>query len=251
MLVSTNQGTTFTTVPLPFKNGSNDNGRNTGERIAVDPNKPSIVYFGTRLAGLQISTNSGASWTQATGLPVTSTSNGNGAIAVLPIQASGTSGSPTPAVYAAVAGTGVSGTPVGLYVTTAGGSATSTFTAVTGQPTFASATTPLAPLHAVLGPNGAIYVLYGDQTGPGSMNVSELWEFQPAPGVWTSGSWTQITLPNGNLAINNSNGYGGLAVDPSNAGASSWSAPSTNTGPQAMRSTDPTTTEPPGAISPR
>jgi hypothetical protein len=50
------------------------------------------------------------------------------------------------------------------------------------------------------------------------MNVSELWEFKPTPGVWTSGTWTQIALPNGNLSINNSNGYGGLAVDPSHAG---------------------------------
>jgi len=75
MLVSTDQGNTFTTVPLPFKNGSNDNGRNTGERIAVDPNLPATVYFGTRLAGLQISTNSGAAWTQVIGLPVTTTNN--------------------------------------------------------------------------------------------------------------------------------------------------------------------------------
>jgi hypothetical protein len=217
MLVSTNQGNTFTTVPLPFKNGSNDNGRNTGERIAVDPNLPSTVYFGTRLAGLQISTNSGAAWTQVTGLPVTATDNGSGVISVLPIQASGSSGSATPAVYAAVAGTGVSGDPVGLYVTTTGGSATSTWTPVAGQPSFASAATPLAPLHAVLGPSGAIYVLYGDLQGPGSMTTSQLWKFVPSSN-WTSGTWTQITLPNGNLYFNNSNGYGGLAVDPSTPG---------------------------------
>jgi hypothetical protein len=218
MLVSTDQGNTFTTVPLPFMNGSNDNGRNTGERIAVDPNLPATVYFGTRLAGLQISTNSGANWTHVTGLAVTATANGNGVISVVPIQASGSSGSATPAVYAAVAGTGVSGAPVGLYVTTAGGTATSTFTAVAGQPSFSTAATPLAPLHAVLGRNGAIYVLYGDQQGPGSMNTSQLWKFQPTVGTWTSGTWTQITLPNGSLSINNSNGYGGLAVDPSHAG---------------------------------
>ncbi len=217
MLVSSDQGNTFTTVPLPFKNGSNDDGRNTGERIAVDPNLPSTVYFGTRVAGLQISTDSGSHWAQVTGLPVSSTTNGNGVIAVLPIKASGSSGSASPAVYAAVAGTGASGAPVGLYVTTNGGSATSTFAPVTGQPSFSGGPTPEAPLHAVLGPNGAIYLLYGDQPGPGSMNVSQLWKFVPGSN-WTSGTWTQITLPNGNLSINNSNGYGGLAVDPSHPG---------------------------------
>jgi len=225
MLVSTDQGNTFKSVPLPFKNGSNDNGRNTGERIAVDPNLGSIVYFGTRVAGLQVSTDSGSTWNQSTGLPVTSTANGNGVISVLPVKASGSSGSATPAVYAAVAGTGVTtgtGTsattdPVGLYVTTHGGTVASSWTAVSGQPSFASATTPLAPLHAVMGPTGAIYVLYGDQQGPGSMNVSQLWKFVPSAS-WTTGTWTQITLPNNNLSINNSNGYGGLAVDPSNPG---------------------------------
>ena len=217
MLVSSDQGNTFTTVPLPFKNGSNDNGRNTGERIAVDRNLPSIVYFGTRVAGLQISTNSGLAWAQSTGLPVTSTAIGSGVVSVLPIQASGSSGSATPVVYAAVAGTGVGADPVGLYVSTNAGSATSTWTPVTGQPSFATASTPKAPLHAVLGPNGAIYILYGDQAGPGSMNVSQLWKFVPASN-WTSGTWTQIALPNNSLAINNSNGYGGLAVDPSHAG---------------------------------
>ena len=217
MLVSSDQGNTFTTVPLPFKNGSNDNGRNTGERIAVDPNLPSIVYFGTRVGGLQISTNSGLAWAQSTGLPATSTANGSGVVSVLPIRASGSSGSATPVVYAAVAGTGVGADPVGLYVSTNAGSATSTWTPVTGQPSFATASTPEAPLHAVLGPNGAIYILYGDQAGPGSMNVSQLWKFVPASS-WTSGTWTQIALPNNSLAINNSNGYGGLAVDPSHAG---------------------------------
>jgi hypothetical protein len=49
------------------------------------------------------------------------------------------------------------------------------------------------------------------------MTASQLWKFVPASS-WTSGTWTQITLPNNSLAINNSNGYGGLAVDPSHAG---------------------------------
>ncbi len=222
MLVSSDQGKTFTTVSLPFKNGSNDSGRNTGERIAVDPNHPSTVYFGTRLAGLQISTDSGATWNQVTGLPVTATANGTGIVSVLPILSSGPSGSVSPAVYAAVAGTGATKNsvtdPVGLYVTTNGGSATSVWTAVAGQPSFASAATPLAPLQAQVGPNGALYVLYGDQTGPGTMTQSQLWKFVPSSS-WTTGTWTQLTLPNQTLAINISNGYGGLAVDPSHPGA--------------------------------
>ena len=221
MLVSSDQGSTFTSVSLPFKNGSNDSGRNTGERIAVDPNLSSTVYFGTRVAGLQLSTDSGATWNSVKGLPVTATANGSGVVAVLPIKSSGSAGSASPAVYAAVAGTGVtSGTvtdPVGLYVTTSGGAVAGTWTAVGGQPTFSSATFPLAPLKAQVGPSGALYILYGDQTGPASMTHSQLWKFVPTAS-WTSGTWTQIDLPNPALTINNSNGYGGLALDPSHPG---------------------------------
>lgn len=221
MLVSDDQGATFTTVPLSFKNGSNDNGRNAGERIAVDPNAPSIVYFGTRVAGLQISTDHGSSWNKVTGLPVTSTANGSGVVSVVPVASSGSSGSATPAVYAAVAGTGVTSSgvtdPVGLYVTTAGGSATGAWTAVTGQPTFALAATPLAALHAVLGPNGSLYVLYANQPGPASISTSELWEFTPSTS-WTSGAWKQIAIPANPTGNGNGDGFGGIAVDPSHAG---------------------------------
>jgi len=217
MLVSSDQGNTFKTVPLSFKNGSNELGRGTGDRIVVDANLPSTVYFGTRLAGLQISTDSGATWNQVASLPVTSTSNENGVVAVLPIKSSGSSLSATPAVYAIVGGTGTGTDPVGIYATTHGGSTTSAWTPVAGQPSFASATTPLAPLQAKLGPDGSIYILYGDQPGPNTMNVSQLWKFVPGS-AWTSGTWTQITLPNQNLTINNTNGYGAFTVDPSNAG---------------------------------
>jgi hypothetical protein len=210
-------------VPLNFKCGSNEPGRGTGDRIAVDPNLPSTVYFGTRDNGLQVSTDLGDTWQPVAGLAVT-TSNpdgswsvSDGVVSVLPMKASGSSGSATPVVYAAVAGAGTGGTSLGLYVTTNGGSAASTWTAVSGQPTFPSPATPLAPLEARVGPTGAIYILYGDQAGPDRMNVSELWKFVPGSS-WTSGTWTQIALPNQALTINNSNGYGGLAVDPANPG---------------------------------
>ncbi|MGA3132177.1 MAG: hypothetical protein ABSD59_15330 [Terracidiphilus sp.] len=217
MLISNDQGNTFTTVPLPFKNGSNELGRGTGERIAVDPNQPSVIYFGTRVAGLEISTNSGVIWTQATGLPFTATSNGDGVIAVLPVASSGSAGSASSVVYAITGGTGTGTDPQAIYVTANGGTATSTWTAVSGQPSFASSATSLAPLQAKLGPNGAIYILYGKQSGPNTMTANQLWKFVPASN-WTSGTWTQIALPNQNLTINSSNGYGGIAVDPGHVG---------------------------------
>jgi len=223
MLISADQGATFKTVPLSFKNGSNEPGRGTGDRIAVDPNLPGTIYFGTRDAGLQISTDSGNTWKRVTGLPVT-TSNpdggwteSDGVVSVLPIRSSGSSGSATPAVYAVLAGTGTAATSLGIYVSTDGGSTASTWTAVAGQPSFATAATPLAPLQAKLGPNDSIYILYGDDAGPNVMTTGQLWKFVPGSN-WTSGTWAQITLPNQALTVNDSNGYGGIAVDPSHAG---------------------------------
>ncbi|MGA9071427.1 MAG: hypothetical protein WB424_14275 [Terracidiphilus sp.] len=217
MLVSDDQGATFTTVPLNFRNGSNDNGRNSGERIAVDPNLPGTVYFGTRQAGLQISTNHGASWSTVLGFPATSTANGNGVVSVVPIKSSGSSGKATPVVYAAVGGTGVSNDPVGLYVTTTGGGTTNLWTAVSGQPSFATSSDPMAPLHAILGPNGNLYVLYADGPGPNGISNSQLWEFTPGAS-WTSGTWKQITIPANPTGNGNGDGFGGIAADPSHAG---------------------------------
>jgi hypothetical protein len=217
MMVSTDQGASFTTVPLSFKNGSNDDGRNAGERIAVDPNLPATVYFGTRTAGLQISIDHGATWNKMTGLNVSTTANNSGIVSVVPVKSSGSGGSATPVVYVGVAGTGLNSDPVGLYVTTNAGSATSTFTAVSGQPTFTSASA-LAPLHAVLGPNGHIYVLYADAAGPNNITTSQLWEFTPTAGTWTSGTWRQIALPPNAAGNSGQAGYGGIDCDPSNAG---------------------------------
>jgi hypothetical protein len=217
MLISDDQGKTFTTVPLSFRNGSNDTGRNAGERIAVDANSPNIVYFGTRLAGLQIAIDSGATWQQATGLPVTSTANGSGVVSVLPVTASGASGSATPVVYAAVAGKGKSGDPAGLYVTTQGGTVKGAWTVVSGQPLFTGAATPLAPLHAMLGPNGNLYLLYADQPGPTGITTSQLWEFSPGP-AWNSGVWRQIAIPPNARGNTTQSGYGGIAADPNHAG---------------------------------
>jgi hypothetical protein len=213
MLISDDQGKTFTTVPLGFRNGSNDSGRGDGERIAVDQNLPSTVYFGTRLAGLQMSADHGATWNKVTGLGVTATGNGSGVVSVLPVKRSGSSGAATPVIYAAVGGTGTSGDPVGLFVTTAGGNTSGVWIPVLGQPQFTTAGTPLAPEHAVFGAGGSLYVLYADAAGPEGITTSQLWKFTPGTN-WTSGTWTQIVLPVTSGSIPSQLGFGGIVADP-------------------------------------
>jgi hypothetical protein len=63
LYISTDQGATWGThVDLPFPTGGNNAGRAMGERLMVDPNKPSTLFYATRTQGLWTSTNSGATW---------------------------------------------------------------------------------------------------------------------------------------------------------------------------------------------
>lgn len=89
ILISTDQGKTFTPSILPFKVGGNMPGRGMGEvsllccknesllsnvlitkRLAVDPNSNNILFFGARSGnGLWKSTNFGQTWTKVSSLP--------------------------------------------------------------------------------------------------------------------------------------------------------------------------------------
>ena len=68
ILSSTDMGRTWTTNAIAAPMGGNVDGRSMGERLAVDPNLPSALYFGSRNAGLWKSTDSAQTWTQVTGL---------------------------------------------------------------------------------------------------------------------------------------------------------------------------------------
>lgn len=69
MLVSDDYGKNFMKVDLPFGNGGNEVGRGAGERLQVDPNDNSIIYFGTRNAGLYRSTDYGRTWNKVESFP--------------------------------------------------------------------------------------------------------------------------------------------------------------------------------------
>ena len=55
---------------LPFKNGANEEGRNAGERLAVDPRDGNIVYFGSRNEGLWRSSDAGTTWHRVESFPI-------------------------------------------------------------------------------------------------------------------------------------------------------------------------------------
>src|SRR5688500_11020165 len=62
LYLSSDRGNHWTYVGLPFPLGGNNPGRAIGERLMVDPNKPSTLFYATRTAGLWKSIDSGRAW---------------------------------------------------------------------------------------------------------------------------------------------------------------------------------------------
>src|SRR4029079_19802898 len=102
MLRSRDRGRTWERADTSIKIGGNEWGRSCGERLAVDPNQPSRVFFGSRQAGLLTSGDHGETWEKNAGLP---SGTGNDPIGITAIVFDAKSGKPglaTPVIYAAV-----------------------------------------------------------------------------------------------------------------------------------------------------
>jgi hypothetical protein len=70
ILSSSDQGTSWTVHSVAISMAGNNDGREAGERLVVDPNLTSKLYFGSRWQGLWASTNSAANWSQVGSFPV-------------------------------------------------------------------------------------------------------------------------------------------------------------------------------------
>lgn len=223
ILRSTDRGQTWQVAPLPFKLGGNMPGRGMGERLAVDPNDNSVVYFGAPEGnGLWRSTNFGQSWSEVTSFPNPGNwsedpNDPNGYLSHQPgvgwvtfDPRTGSPGNPTRTIYA-----GVADLQNPVYRSTDGGG---TWQRVGGQPT------GFIAQHGQLDPvNGVLYITTSDNGGPYVGGDGEVWRLDTA-----TGSWTEITPP---VAIDNSAqwyGFSGLSLDRQDPGTllvtgySSW-----------------------------
>jgi hypothetical protein len=190
ILRSGDRGHTWKVSVLPFKNGGNEDGRFAGERLAVDPNAPNILFFGTRNNGLWRSEDYGAIWNPVPSFPVTGRTNGIGTVFVLFDPTSGSPGGASGTIYV-----GESDPNGGIYRSSDGGAA---WTLMSNQPT------GMLPNHAVLSSSGVLYVTYGDHPGPNGISAGAVWKYVRN----VSQTWKDITpIPAGGF------GYGGLSVD--------------------------------------
>ncbi len=194
ILSSTDMGVTWTRHSIAAPMGGNADGRSMGERLAVDPNLPSTLYFGSRNAGLFRSTDSAQTWTVVGSFPVTGATGSDGTLGYgLTFVAfdahSGAAGSATPTIYV---GVGIT-SGAALYRSTDGGAS---WEAVPGQPAAGM------PHHGVIDGCGNLYLPYNNGAGPNNVTAGAVWRYDG-----TSGAWADVSPPR------LGGGFGGLSID--------------------------------------
>lgn len=188
LLRSADHGQTWDGTDLPFKLGGNQDGRGTGERLAVDPHDGRVLFLGSSRDGLWTSRNAGRDWRAVSGLP-----GDVGVTFVLFDAASGSDGRPTPVIYAGLADK----TKPVLYRSADAGA---TWTPVPGQPA------GLLLHHAVFS-GGALFLAYGNGPGPNDVTDGGVWQYELA-----ASRWTDITPVK--PGPEDRFGYAGLTADP-------------------------------------
>ncbi|MFN3668217.1 MAG: WD40/YVTN/BNR-like repeat-containing protein [Brevundimonas sp.] len=200
ILRSTDRGDSWTTVPVDFPMGGNEDGRGLGERLAVDPNDTSILYFGSRHDGLQRSSDRGGTWRKATTFPI----RGQGARPDQPTHpglsfvvfdpTSGLRGVATPRLYVGVAD--VEGQ--GLYWSDDAGQS---WRVVEGAPA------GLSPVKAAIDERGILYVTWCKGVGPNGVTDGAVTRLDPRG----DGRLADISPPR--PAGDRAGGFMGVAVD--------------------------------------
>lgn len=158
ILRSDDYGNSFDTINVTamFKAHGNGYGRQNGERLAVDPNNPDILFCGTRKDGLWKSEDRGSTWSKISS--VEAPSNNEGICFVL-FDKNCISGGITQRIYI-----GMSVTDENLYVSDDGGSSWN----LISLPTLSK---PVMPQRGVLTPGGRyLYLTTANGAGPGFGN---------------------------------------------------------------------------------
>nr|WP_211128158.1 xyloglucanase [Streptomyces yatensis] len=231
ILRSSDRGASWQSTTLPFKLGGNMPGRGMGERLAVDPNRNSVLYLGAPSGnGLWRSTDSGVTWSKVTSFPNPGTyvqdasdtsgylSDNQGVVWVTFDERTGSSGSATKTVYVGVADKNNT-----VYRSTDAGA---TWSRVAGQPTGY-----LSHKGVLDTKNGFLYLTTSDKGGPYDGEKGQVWRYTTATGEWKNIS----PMTDADTYF----GYSGLTVDRQRPGTlmvtgySSW-WPDT----QIFRSTD-------------
>jgi hypothetical protein len=197
LYISTDRGDHWQKVGLPFPVGSNQGGRAIGERMMVDPNLPSTLFYGSRTMGLWKSADRGQTWSQVQSLATATMTDAQIAasdgsakgVELVVFDTSGKgSGTATSTIYVAIAPdyTAAAGLTSNLYKSTDAGA------------TWTPVTTPVSGFHIphmVRAADGMFYVAFTQGSGPGAGGPGRLYKFDGSnwtllksvdPDQWTS-----------------------------------------------------------------
>jgi len=166
---SDDRGATWQRSDLAVKLGGNEDGRNTGERMQVDPNNGSILFLGTNDGGLLKSGDGAKTWTTVSSFPEKAITF------VLFDPRSGQKGSATKTIYV-----GTNNKDRNLYASYDGGS---TWEAVSGTPK------GFVAHHAAFDASGtSLYLTFADRVGPNDCRDGEVDKYD-----LTTKRWSNIT----------------------------------------------------------
>ncbi len=185
LLKSTDYGATFTVVDLTsmIKVHGNCMGRGNGERLAVDPNNPSILFAGGNTGGMLKSTDAGLTWEPVSSFPVTHTANQNG-INIIMFDPDSKKGGASQTIYA-----GVSQAEDSFYVSNDAGA---TWNVVEGS-------IDAMPQRMKLDSEGNVYVVYGDKEGPWNQSKGSVYKYDIDAG--TAEDIAPAATPFGDIVI--------------------------------------------------
>lgn len=191
-------GETWTIHKIPARMAGNGDGRCVGERLAIDPNSTNILFFGSRKDGLFASEDSGRGWIKVPGF---SDLKGEiGITFVLFDKQSGTKGQASKTIYL-----GVDGEKAAFYRSDDGGMS---WQAPPGQPQ------GMFPNHAVLAPDGLLYLTYANQGGPNGMTDGAVWRYDTKTN--DADAWKEISPVDPGKGSGDFFGYGSIALHPTN-----------------------------------
>lgn len=202
ILRSNDYGATFDTINVTaqFKTHGNGYGRQNGERLALDPNNPDILFCGTRKNGLWKSTDRASTWSKITA--VTAPANNEGICFVL-FDPKRSSGNATKRIYI-----GISSLENNLSVSDDGGS---TWTVIA----LPALSKKVMPQRAVLTPGGKyLYLTTANGAGPGFGNNTTITRGALLKYDTEAKTWQNISPEN----------WIDDPVDPENPGSTIWDA---------------------------
>lgn len=163
----------------------NGEGRQEGERLAVDPANGDVIYYASIQDGLWATDDGGAKWKKVAAVPVGKAPHGVNTVVF--DGRGGTTGSKTSVIYATVE-------EGGIFRSADAGA---TWIEISGDGPKAVA----KPRNAKVGPDGTYYVACDNEKGA----TGAVWEYGP------DGKWTDITPP---PPEGGSQSYWDVAVDP-------------------------------------